>query len=275
MDIKAKTFDRHLSATSNPGAVAMTAGGVARNIAHNLGMLGADVRLLTVFGHDTGGDMLLAHTTRAHVDMSHCLRVNGNTGTYVAILGSTGELISAVSDMSLMENLDVVFVAKNVRLFEEAEIVVADCNLNIATLNAIAEICADRLVVEPVSLSKCQKLLRLLDNRPVFLATPNRAQIEALTGTLNIEKACAILHEKGLKNIVIHAGEDGAFVSDGQKIETIMSCATKIIDVTGAGDAATAGLIMGLVQNLPLIKAAMFGQEISARVIASNASTLD
>ena len=50
---------------------------------------------------------------------------------------------------------------------------------------------------------------------------------------------------------------------------------TNPVDVTGAGDAATAGLVHGLWQNLSLEKSAALGQEMAARVIASSASTLD
>jgi sugar/nucleoside kinase (ribokinase family) len=55
----------------------------------------------------------------------------------------------------------------------------------------------------------------------------------------------------------------------------IPSQAKSIVDVTGAGDAATAGLVQGLLQNLPLDKAAALGQAMAARVIASDLSTLE
>jgi pseudouridine kinase len=99
VDIKAKTLGAHVPATSNPGTVSITAGGVARNIAHNLGMLGADVSLLTVLGNDANGEMLLAHTASAHVNTAKIIRVNEPTGTYVATLNERGELTTAVSDM--------------------------------------------------------------------------------------------------------------------------------------------------------------------------------
>jgi sugar/nucleoside kinase (ribokinase family) len=123
--------------------------------------------------------------------------------------------------------------------------------------------------------AKCQKLLSLLQTHKVFLATPNLDQIEALTGTRDIKTAVAHLHRVGLQNLVIHAGEQGAYASNGQTITHIPSQAKSIVDVTGAGDAATAGLVQGLLQNLPLDKAAALGQAMAARVIASDSSTLE
>ena len=153
--------------------------------------------------------------------------------------------------------------------------IISDCNLSEETLNEIALMAVDRLIIEPVSVTKSTKLLTLLKFHRVFLATPNLDQIEALAGTREIKVAAAILHKLGLQNIVIHAGEQGAYVSDGNEIINIPSQAKTIIDVTGAGDAATAGLVCGLLKNLPLAKAAEIGQMMAAKVIASPSSTLD
>ena len=272
MDIKAKTLNAHVPRTSNPGTVTITAGGVARNIAHNLGMLGADVSLMSVIGNDANGAMLLAHTAKAQVNTSTIIRVNEPTGTYVAMLNEHGELITAVSDMSILHHLSPEIINRNKDLFMACAFIVADCNLSIESLSSIA---TERLIVEPVSVSKSQRLIELLKTRKVFLATPNLDQIETLTGTRDPALAANKLHKLGLQNIVIHAGGLGAYVSDGSSITHIPSQAQTIVDVTGAGDAAMAGLVYGLMQNLTLEKSAALGQEMAARVISTTASTLD
>ena len=45
-----------LLATSNNATVTKTAGGVSRNIAHQLALLGVPVQLISVFGNDSDGD---------------------------------------------------------------------------------------------------------------------------------------------------------------------------------------------------------------------------
>ncbi|XNM60457.1 PfkB family carbohydrate kinase [Escherichia coli] len=47
----------------------LLAGGVGRNIAHNLALLGRDVHLLSVIGDDFYGEMLLEETCRAGVNV--------------------------------------------------------------------------------------------------------------------------------------------------------------------------------------------------------------
>lgn len=275
VDVKAKTSAPHIPRTSNPGTVSIKAGGVARNIAHNLARLGVETTLISVLGQDAFGDMLLSETSKAGVNTAHIIRSNQATGSYVAMLDEKGELVSAVNDMGLLSLLVPEYINRNKNLVKVNKYIIADCNLPDETLNEIAVHAADRLIIEPVSVAKSQKLKTLLKAHKVFLATPNLDQIEALTATRDIPAAAAKLHAMGLRNIVIHAGEQGAYVSDGQSITHIPSQARTIIDVTGAGDAAMSGLVFGLLQNLPLAKAAMIGQEIAAKVIASTASTLD
>jgi pseudouridine kinase len=275
VDVKAKTSAAHIARTSNPGKVSITAGGVARNIAHNLAVLKVETTLLSVIGNDAFGDMLINETQKAGVNTSHIVRANQVTGSYIATLDEVGELITAVSDMGLLSLLTPDTIKKNKDLIVANNHIISDCNLSEETLHKIAKLCANRLIIEPVSVAKSQKLHNLLTSHQIYLATPNLDQIEALTGNRDIPAAIKALHKMGLQNIVIHAGEQGAYVSDGIAITHIHSQAKNIIDVTGAGDAATAGLISGLINNLPLAKAAEIGQMIAAKVIASHSSTLD
>ena len=275
VDVKAKTMATHIPRTSNPGAVSIKAGGVARNIAHNLARLNVETTLLSVIGNDAFGDMLIQETSKAGVSTSAIIRSNQATGTYVAVLDEAGELITAVSDMDLLSLLTSRIIKQNKDLIMANKHIISDCNLPEETLNEIASLSANRLIIEPVSVAKSTKLLALLKSHKIFLATPNLDQIEALTGTRDVSVAAIILHKLGLQNIVIHAGEQGAFASDGNEIIHIPSQAKTIVDVTGAGDAATAGLVSGLLKNLPLAKAAELGQMIAAKVIASPSSTLD
>ncbi len=274
-DIKAKTLAAHVPATSNPAAIQVKPGGVARNIAHNLARLGIDTDLITVLGNDANGAMITKATEKADVSLAHSIFMNVATGTYVALLDETGELITAASDMKCLTWLSKAHIEQKRNVVAEKKFILADCNLEPDVLDEIATQAANKLVVEPVSVSKCQKLLALLKNHTVFLATPNLDQLGALTGTRDIALGIAILHKLGLLNIVIHVGALGAYVSDGSTITHIPSPAQTIIDVTGAGDAATAGLIYGLIQELPLANAATLGQETAAKVIATEYSTLE
>lgn len=276
IDIKAKVNAPNRLGTSNPGIVTTTAGGVGRNIAHNLARLGADVALISVVGQDVHGDAVLSETKRAGVDVSRVVRSEVSTGSYVALLDHDGEMISALSDMRCADLLTPDVIVAQEKTIELARLVVADCNLPQESLNLLAAMAGGKLVIEPVSVPKSRKLIEVLKNAQVYLASPNFDQIEQMAGTRDIETAFRFLHGKGLTNVVIHAGPEGAFVSDGVEIEHVEAQPPqRIVDVTGAGDAAVAGLVYGLLHDEPLAVAAARGQSLAGRVIAGAFSTLE
>jgi pseudouridine kinase len=274
LDIKAKTIGAHVAATSNPAHIVTKPGGVARNIAHNLARQGVETKLVVALGQGPEAELILRETAAAGVDVSHIQRANLPTGTYIAVLDQTGELVTAVNDMAILSTLTPALMQNLEAIISGSQFVVADCNLPIETLEAIATMAAAKLVIEPVSVPKSQKLLTLLRRHRVFLATPNLDQLEALTGSREVARAIPKLHALGLANLVVHAGADGAYASQGVNITHIPSQAENIAEVTGAGDAATAGLVAGLVQGMSLAKAAELGQKAAAQVISSESSTL-
>jgi pseudouridine kinase len=274
IDIKAQASGKHVAGTSNPGSVTVTPGGVARNIAHNLGSLGVNVALISAIGNDAAGEIAIAATSAAGVDLSLCLREDAATGSYVAVLDEKGELVSAVNDMRILENLKPENIKPHRAALDVAKFIVADCNARPDLLDYLALNFSDKLIVEPVSVSKSQKLLTLLDRHEVFLATPNRDQLEAMTDTDDMDQACQNLHERGLQNFVVHLGPEGAIISSGKGIKNIHAASqAQVRDVTGAGDAAVAGLVYGLLKGYDLSKAAQFGQVAASLVVSSTAST--
>jgi pseudouridine kinase len=276
LDIKAKSLAVNRFGTSNPSSITTSPGGVARNIAHNLARLGADVGLIAIIGNDPQGQTVLDATRAAGVDVSRVQSTAPATGTYIAVLNPDGELVTATSDMRAVDNLMPSVIRASTDAIAAARFIVADCNLPLDTLRALADLARDKLFIEPVSVPKSEKLKHLLQSGPIFMASPNLDQIESLTGTRDIAEGVASLHAMGLQNVIAHAGAEGAFVSNGADIDHAEPHpAGPIIDVTGAGDAAVAGLIFGLTQNLPLAEAAALGQQLAGRVIASPHSTLE
>lgn len=276
LDIKAKSLAVNHFGTSNPSRIATSPGGVGRNISHNLARLGASVGLISVIGQDHQGQAVLSATKAAGVDISRISQTAPATGTYIAVLNPDGELVTAMNDMRAADEISPELIEAHATALQAATFVVADCNLPLPTLQAIAGLVRDKLFVEPVSVPKSAKLKLLLQSGPIFMASPNLDQIEDLTGSRDIFEGCKSLHAMGLQNVIAHAGPEGAFISNGVDIDHVPAqAAGTIVDVTGAGDAAVAGLIYALLQGDDLLTAASFGQTLAGRVIASAQSTLE
>ena len=100
-----------VSEDSNPGSVTIHAGGVGRNIAENLGYLGANVEFIGHFGGDNFAITLNQSLQKAGVSTAFSYKnADQNSDFYIAIQNQKGELISAVNDMYLIENLPTSFL---------------------------------------------------------------------------------------------------------------------------------------------------------------------
>lgn len=84
-----------LNATTNNAHVTKTAGGVARNIAHQLALLGVPVQLISVFGNDSDGHWLKQVCTQAGVQLDGSVTIEGLSGKYTGILDRDGSLYTA------------------------------------------------------------------------------------------------------------------------------------------------------------------------------------
>ena len=71
-DITATTTKPFVAGDSNPGTIRLTAGGVARNIAHNLALLGDEVVFLTIFGGDVFGFLTADSCRKVGINVSLC-----------------------------------------------------------------------------------------------------------------------------------------------------------------------------------------------------------
>lgn len=241
------------SGDSLPGVIDIKAGGVARNIAENLGRLGLDVRLISAFGDDAHRAMLDESLTTVTLDGS--VFTNGRSDSYLSWHNEDGDMTAAINQMNLVDMItpDVITKAK----LTTADIIVFDANLSAET---IAKICAIPVVrvAEAVSAFKCEKLRPFLAG--LNLLKCNCIEAEALTGlapNTSPEKLLTALHELGVEEILLSLGSDGFMVSDG-KIQHRQAApdADHIVSVNGAGDALMAGYLYGKAHQHDLPKSA-------------------
>jgi pseudouridine kinase len=276
IDIKCRIVGRTTMGSSNPGAAVLAPGGVARNIAENLARLGLGAALVSAVGRDAFGRQLLDATTAAGVDTRGVIRAPGTTGSYHAALDARGELILGIAAMGILERLTPRRLAAQRALLASADLIVADSNLAIETLDWLIGFAAARglrLAIETVSVPKGGRLKRLLArHRPLCALFCNRAEAEALTGSSGLKAAARRLHALGAQNIAVGLGRRGMFVSDGRAARIVPALPARVVEVTGAGDAAVAGTLYGLLRGQDLATAARCGQAAAALTLACERS---
>jgi pseudouridine kinase len=284
LDIRAVSAEALVAETSNPGHVTLAPGGVARNIAENLARLGVETALISVVGTDLAGDQLLAETKASGVDVSGVTRREAQTGIYCAILEADGNLSVAVDAMSIIESLTPDRVSAHQDQLASADYIIADCNLPAETLRWLVDYAANarkRLIIDPVSVPKCEKLAFALDGRMVHALTPNRAQARTLTGKScespdAARKVALALHDMGVRLVVLHLDREGVLISEmsGPGMNSMELIPPGLgqsapRDVTGGGDAAIAGFVFALLRGRSSVAAARIGQIAAATLLSS------
>jgi pseudouridine kinase len=275
VDIKGKAFDRMDIGSSSPGVIEISPGGVGRNIAHNLALLNVPVMLLSVIGSDAQGAKVLQETAGCGVCVDHVLYAdNSLTGTYIALLDNKGELTAGLSDMQILEKLNVDYFKAKLDILEKASFIICDANLPESSTEfiiSVANCCSIPVCLEPVSVKKSLKLRNCL--KGVDFITPSLDELSALTGmnakTNKAELMAAVLIKSGVRNVITTLGKEGLCYTNAAGSKHYRSIPTDVADVTGAGDSLTAGFLYGLMKHGSIDKALICGLAAAAITIGS------
>ncbi|MBA2875289.1 carbohydrate kinase [Thermaerobacillus caldiproteolyticus] len=267
VDRKAQAQSSVQFGTSNPVTITQSCGGVARNVAENLGRLGSSVSLLTVVGDDQEGEWLLSITS-PYVDTSQTMKVEKmNTGTYTAVLDHDGEMVIALADMAIYDTVSQDFIQKRWSHISSASMVLLDTNFPSDVLQMVIERCYQEkipLCIAPVSAPKVKKLPANLNGVTWLIANKDEAMTLAGLESGNVEEACEKILTLGAENVIITQGEKG-IVYKNKKGEhgTISAPKLKVIDATGAGDSFTSGFLYGMNNGESFEKACKLGMSCS------------
>ena len=252
VDLKARLAGEAHPATSNPARVVRTPGGVAGNVARNLGRLGLPVSLFSIIGDDAEGRALLGELHAATVDTSGVLRSAGPpTAFYLAVLDRDGRLIVAAADMEVYEALDPAWADRVGRSLSGFDAWVVDANLPGPTVTRLMRYAGEALVVaDPVSVPKAGRLEGALSRLDVVF--PDRAEALVLAGLspgaeASVAAAAAAIRRRGARGVVVSLGSRGAYLDEKAGARQLPPHpARAVVDVTGAGDAQIAGYVYGL-----------------------------
>ncbi len=225
-------------------------GGKGANQALAARRLGADVALLAAVGADEAAGEALALLAADGVDLSGVRRVDGPTGVALITVDGAGE------------NTIVVVPGANARLaVDGAELAGADAVL--CQLEVPGQTVAAAAAATPPGALFCLNAApptavpaAVLDRADLVVA--NRAEFAAVDG---LDRA---------RLVAVTAGADGAVLrSGGREVARAAAPAVTAVDGTGAGDAFTGALVVGLLagldQDAALRRACLAGAAAASR----------
>ena len=257
IDIITKSKAKVIHGDSNPADVRLTAGGVALNIAAMLARHSADVDLITAVGEDPFGNLLRKTCNDIGINTDAWITKNNtSTGVYLAALENDGELYAAFNAMTATESIRTGEITKHKAIIKETDLLVLDANLTEKILNVAIEQRDGRpVMVDAVSIAKVPRIKDLLTK--IDILKLNRLEAEHLTGIKldtkeRVKQACYHIINQGVKRVFITMGMAGACAADKHKQSAIFIPALPLVvkDVTGAGDAFSAGVALHFSEDL-------------------------
>lgn len=258
IDIKGIADSESIESDSYPGKIHFSPGGVARNIAENLSLLGLNVKLFGCVGDDVFGRMTLDKTNSSGVN-TECVIINPavSTSVYLSVSNKSRDLHYAVNDTQGTSDLVTVdYIRNNSPALKESSIIVLDTNLNADALNEAVSIANENgtpVFIDVVSAEKSARV-KEIDGHIDFLSV-NRAEFRKLFGDEDVAPDISELAKredcKKYKVIILKKDKDGAEVLDvaNGKIYSFKPISTVAVEINGAGDAFNAGFIFSILRE--------------------------
>ncbi len=92
---------------------------------------------------------------------------------------------------------------------------------------------------------------------------------EKLFGISSYEQVIKTFWDKGVSTVVVKLGKEGTAIGHNGEINLVPSCAVKIIDTTGSGDAFNGGFLHGIVSGLNPFESVQLAQKVVSYQIQS------
>lgn len=243
-------------------------GGKGANQAVAAARLGAEVNMLVKLGKDAFGDLAEQNLIKEGVRANFILRSSdSHTGVAFIIVDHQGEnmIVVAGGANNLLSPADVD-LAKNAIC--ESNILLTQLEIPLETVKAAVEIAhrsGVKVILNPAPARELDsELLKMVD-----ILTPNETEAQLITGlpVNNVEQAEAAARElmrRGVKSVVITLGDQGALVVQANSCMHVPSIQVDVVDTTGAGDAFSGALAVGLSEGFDLEYAARFANVTAA-----------
>lgn len=256
--------------------------GLAANVAQNVISMGGEVKLVSVIGADSGGEILRKLLKKSGVSHEYLVQDTERPTTRKTRV-MTGQHHLVRVDHEIRRNLSAQSEATLLSVVEKN---LAD--VDIIVLEDYAKgILSQSLIEKIVKLSQKYKKFLMVDPhqtkfaelyKGVDLIKPNYSEALALTRIHedhiedNSERLLQIGRRlqkiTGAKQVVLTQGKEGMTIFSQDEVTQVPTFAKKVFDVTGAGDTVIAALSLGVAAGLPLVESCMIANFAAGVVVA-------
>jgi sugar/nucleoside kinase (ribokinase family)/DNA-binding CsgD family transcriptional regulator len=275
MDYTFRLEGERILGTSNPVVSQSSFGGVIRNVGENLARLGEDVSLMTLVGEDSlGKDLLSENHQLMEVFASEALK-GETTGGYYSILKQDGNMDIGYADMAINEWMDRSWILRHKRHLRMSKYLVADTNVKQEALESLLAFSLEEhipLAIVGVSSPKMKHMPDKLEGLDLLICNKDESQTYFHTKETSGEKLVHLWLKKGVKKVVVTAGDEGSYYGQDDVVkhqEVVLVKAEQLVDTTGAGDAFSGALLYGLIKGYSFEESMKLGASSASNTIQS------
>jgi len=258
---------------ANIGTMHTAAGGVGRNIAENLHLLGFEVNLISVFGDDPLSDFLINDCQKKELNINKSLFLKDTpASTFLAVMDSHNDLAVGISAMGLYDDLNPQDFLKNLPDELPSVYSILETNFSSEILQKIVEKYPEqKFILDTVSGKKALRSLPVLDK--IYILKTNLLEAEMISG-IHIKtdedhtKLVRYFLDQGVQKVFITLGKNGVIYGNRKTITRQLPIPAKVINTIGAGDAFISGLVYADSMNAPIDQMAKYGMKAAALTVS-------
>lgn len=250
------------------GTFKMNPGGKGANQAVAAARLGGAVNFVSSIGEDIFGKESLNNFEEAGIDSQYVsIQKNTPSGIALILVDAEGEnsiaVASGANSSITTEDIDEARPA-----IRSAGFMLIQLEIPVPIVSYSLEIAAQencKVILNPAP----AQALSDEDLQRVSVITPNETEAEILTGITvddldSARKAAITLRSKGIDNVIITMGSQGAYVLTNTINELIPAPEVTPVDTTAAGDTFNGALAVALSENMGLKEAVAFANQAAA-----------
>jgi len=249
------------------GSFFMNAGGKGANQAVAAARLGGHVTLLTKLGNDIFGNQTLAGLKKENINTDYVFfDENSASGTALIIVNAAGEncIVVAPGANATLLPADI----DKVEHLRDAAVILLQLEIPMETIHYVAKLASvnsQKLILNPAPSQKLSDALL----KGLYLITPNETEAFDLTGIqvkdeTTASAAADFFLKRGVENVIITLGRDGAFFKNLQSKIKVSAPVVKPLDTTAAGDTFNGAITVAITENMGWEKAMQFAVQAAS-----------
>ncbi|MCI8453090.1 MAG: ribokinase [Lachnospiraceae bacterium] len=249
-------------------------GGKGANQACTVAKLGGRAVMLGCVGRDDFGESLRGNLAAAGVEVSKLKTGESSTGAASIYVDGAGNN-SIVVIRGANEECDISYIDQNDSLLRQCSYVMLQMEIPYETIFYVIKKAKEYgkvVILNPAPAPGPGAIPEEIYKKIDFI-TPNETELKTLTGVPDcgresLEKGAGLLLEKGVGNVMVTLGEQGAVLVNAQGSMYFPAMRTMAVDTTAAGDCFNGAFVTALADDMAVPEAIRFANAAASVAVS-------